>query len=156
MSVGSTGLQVYEMFKKYLQDHDFKFTPHDDKLLISLTVNGEDLPQPTIIHIHDDRKVIQVISPIPSHIPEDKRVDAAVAVAVANYGIMNGSFDLDMSDGEIRYRVAQGFMDIDVSEELIHYILAIVFLTTDKYNDKFFMLGKGMLTLDKFIEAENS
>ena len=43
-----------------------------------------------------------------------------------------------------------------MSEELIHYILAIVFLTTDKYNDKFFMLGKGMLTLDKFIEAENS
>lgn len=156
MSNASTGIQVYEMFKKYLTDHKVRFDSHDDDLVLTMTVHGEDLPQPTIIRVDDDREVVQVLSPIPSHIPEDKRIDAAVAVSVANYGLVNGSFDYDMRDGEIRYRVTQGFMGIEVSEELIGYILAIVFKTTDDYNDKFFMLGKGMMSLEKFIEMENA
>ena len=112
------------------------------------------MPQPTMIRVDEEREVIHVLSPIPSHIPEDKRIDAAVAVSVANYGLVNGSFDFDMRDGEIRYRVTQGFMGIEVSEELVRYILAVVFKTTDDYNDKFFMLGKGLISLDKFIEME--
>ena len=74
-------------------------------------------------------------------IPEDKRMDAAVAVAIANYGMINGSFDLDMSDGEIRFRVTQSYADMELSQECISYLIGIVFFTTDKYNDKFFMLG---------------
>ncbi len=152
--MSSTGIQVYELFKKHLTEHDFHFESHDDDMVITLTVHGQDLPQPTIIDVDDDRKVIRILSPIPSHIPEDKRVDAAVAVSVANYGIVNGSFDFDMRDGEIRYRVAQSYMGVEVTEELIRYLLAVVFKTTDSYNDRFFMLGKGMITLEKFIELE--
>ena len=154
MSNSSTALQVYEMFKKYLSDCDYRFDPHDDDLVITLTVHGEDLPQPTMIRVDKEREVIRVLSPLPSRIPEDKRIDAAVAVSVANYGLVNGCFDFDLRDGEIRYRVAQGFMGIEVSEELVKYILAVVFKTTDDYNDRFFMLGKGMITLHKFIEME--
>ena len=154
--MSSTGNQVYEMFKKNLTDHEIKFETHDEDKVITLTVNGEDLPQPTIIRVDDDRQVIRVLSPLPYRMPEDKRIDAAVAVAVANYGLVNGSFDYDVRDGEIRYRVAQSYRGIDVSEEMVHYILAVVFKTTDDYNDRFFMLGKGMLTLEKFIEMENN
>lgn len=154
MSHSVKGTKVYEMFKAHLKAHNFKFDPHDDDLVITLTVRGEDLPQPTVIRVLDDRNVVQVLSPIPANMPEDKRVDAAVAVAVANYGMINGSFDLDMNDGEIRFRVSQGYDGIEMSDDLIKYILSIAFFTTDKYNDRFFMLGKGMMTLDEFIEKE--
>ena len=155
MNYSENGIKVYEMFKKHLEEHDFGFEAHDDDLVITLTVNGEDLPQPTIIRVFDDRDVVQVISPIPSRIPEDKRLDAAVAVAVANYGMINGSFDFDMSDGEIRFRVAQSYEGMEISEEFIKYILGVAVFTTDKYNDSFFMLGKGMMSLEQFIEKEN-
>lgn len=151
-----TGNEVYELIKKHLDDHNFHYEPHDDDLVITLTVHGDDLPQPTIIRVLADRDVISVMSPIPSHIPEDKRVDGAIAVSVANYGMINGSFDYDMTDGEIRFRVAQGYRGVEVSDELIRYILGIAFFTTDKYNDRFFMLGKGLMTLEQFIEKENA
>ena len=151
-----TGNEVYELIKKHLDDHNFHYEPHDDDLVITLTVHGDDLPQPTIIRVLADRDVISVMSPIPSHIPEDKRVDGAIAVSVANYGMINGSFDYDMTDGEIRFRVAQGYRGVEVSDELIRYILGIAFFTTDKYNDRFFMLNKGVITLEKFIEMENN
>lgn len=156
MSNSARGTQVYQMFKKHLEENNFKFDAHDDDLVLTMTVHGEDLPQPTIIRILDDRDVFQILSPIPSRIPEDKRVDAAVAVSVANYGMINGCFDLDMSDGEIRFRVAQGYKGMELSNEFIKYIMGIVFFTTDKYNDKFFMLGKGLMSLEQFIEQESA
>ena len=156
MSNSEKGIQVYQMFKKHLEENDFKFEAHDDDLVLTMTVHGEDLPQLTIIRVLDDRDVLQILSPIPSHIPEDKRVDAAVAVSVANYGMINGCFDLDMRDGEIRFRVAQGYEGMELSEEFIRYILSVAFFVTDKYNDKFFMLGKGMMSLEQFIEQENA
>lgn len=151
----STGRDVYNLFKRHLTANNFHYETDDDKLLIRMTVHGNDLPQPTFIHVFDDRNVVQIVSPIPGNMPEDKRADAAVAVAVANYGMINGCFDLDMSDGMITFRLAQGFQGVEVSEELVRYMLGLVFFTTDKYNDRFFMLGKGMMSLEQFIEKEN-
>ena len=146
--------RIYEAFKIWLDSKNFRYDPHDDELVISMTVRGEDLPQPTLVRVLDDRDVVQILSPIPGNIPEDKRMEVAVAVSVANYGLVNGSFDFDISDGEVRYRVCQSFKDTEFSQELIAYLMNVVFFTTDKYNDKFFMLGKGMMTLENFIAQE--
>lgn len=146
-------LNAYRAVQEHLTRNNFKYDTHDDDLVISLTVNGEDLPIKTIIRFMDERELMQVLCYVPSA-PEDKRMDMAVAVAVANYGLVNGCFDFDMSDGEIRFRVTQSYAVGELTDDLIRYLLGISFNTTDKYNDRFFMLSKGMLALEKFIEME--
>ena len=155
MANSEKGIKVYEMFKKHLQENEFHIDAYDDELVISLTVHGDDLPQPTLIRVIDDRDIVQIISPIPGRIPEDKRVDAAIAITVANQDMINGSFDLDMSDGEIHFRVAQYYGDMELTEDFMKYLLGLAFFTTDRYNDKFFMLGKGLMSLEQFIEQES-
>ena len=143
---------VFEVFKNYLTAKDIHFEADDSSLMIRLVVQGEDLPQPTFIRVMPEKEVVMISSPIPSNIPEEKRMDAAIAVVSANYGMINGCFDLDMSDGEIHYRCAQGYMGTDFSDELAAYMLQMVFLITDEFNDKFFLLGKGLLSLEDFLE----
>ena len=152
--MSSSAREVYEAFKSHLTRNNIRFDPHDDDLVITMTVTGEDLPQPTIIRVMENRDVVQILSPLPSKIPEDKRVDGAIAVSVANYGIINGSFDYDMEDGEVRFRVAQSYRGIVMNDDMIRYLLSITFSTTDTYNDRFFMFGKGLMTLEQFIEKE--
>ena len=101
MANSAKAIQIYQIFKKHLEQQKFHFEERAEELIISLTVHGDDLPQPTIIRVMDERSLVQVLSPLPTKIPEDKRVDTAVAVCVANYGMINGSFDFDMTDGEI-------------------------------------------------------
>lgn len=156
MSNSKKGNKVYELLVQYLSEHDFKFEQHKEDLTITLMVQGEDLPQLTLIRVLDDLHLLQVISPIPSKIPEDKRIDAAIAVSVANYGMINGSFDYDINDGEIRYRITQSYLGAEPSSDTLDYVLNIAFHTTDKYNDKFFMLGKGMLSLEQFISNDRN
>ena len=152
--MSSSAKEVYEAFKSHLTRNNIRFDPHDDDLVITMTVTGEDLPQPTIIRVMESRDVVQILSPLPSKIPEDKRVDGAIAVSVANYGIINGSFDYDMEDGEVRFRVAQSYRGFVMNDDMIRYLLSITFSTTDTYNDRFFMFGKGLMTLEQFIEKE--
>ena len=146
---------VYEAFKQWFDDKGFHYDAYDDEMAISLTVRGEDLPQPTIVRVMEERDVVQILSPIPGKIPEEKRQELAVAVAVANYGLINGGFDFDINDGEIRYRLCQSFKEATVNQEMIGYLMNIVFFTTDKYNDSFYMLGKDMLSLEDFIARES-
>ena len=148
--------EVYEQFKDHFDKKNFHYETIDDKLVIKLTVHGEDLPQPTIVHVDEDRGVVQILSPIPARMPEEKRTEAAIAVAAANYGLVTGSFDLDLSDGEIRYRATHAFRDGEMTEDMVEYMLKVVFFTTDKYNDKFFALAQNMMTLEQFLEFENN
>ena len=156
MSFTSRGVRVYETIKKHLKKNDFHFDAYDDDHRIKMNVRGDDLPVSIIIRVLDERGVMQILSPLPFNMPEDKRIDGAVAVSVANYGIVNGSFDYDMSDGEIRFRITQSFEDVDYNEDVFKYMLRVAFLTVDKYNDHFFMVGKGMMTLKEFIAKENN
>ena len=59
-----------------------------------------------------------------------------------------------MEDGEVRFRVAQSYRGIVMNDDMIRYLLSITFSTTDTYNDRFFMFGKGLMTLEQFIEKE--
>ena len=148
-------LQVYKAFQAHLDKNKFKYDAHDEDLVISLTVNGEDLPIDTVIRVIEKRDVAQVLC-FCGKVPEDKRIDLAVAVDVANHGMVNGCFDYDISDGQLLFRVTHNYTDGVPSDEVIRYLLGIAFNTTDEYNDKFFMLGKGMMTLEQFIEAEKN
>ena len=78
-----------------------------------------------------------------------------MAVCVANYGLVNGTFDYDLSDGEIRFRIVSSFRESILSEELFNYMVLVAASTIDDYNDKFLMVSKGMLTIQQFIEWEN-
>jgi hypothetical protein len=88
--------------------------------------------------------------------PEDKRVEGAIAVSVANYGLVDGSFDYDISDGEIRYRLTSSYRESILSDDLFEYMIMCAASTVDDYNDRFFMLAKGMIDVEKFVELENN
>ena len=88
--------------------------------------------------------------------PEDKRVDGAIAVCAANYGLVDGSFDYDLRDGEIRFRLTSSYRESALSEDLFEYMIMVSAATVDQYNDKFFMIAKGIMTVQQFLEQENA
>lgn len=148
--------KTYNDLCTHLDSLKLKYTRHDDDKVITLTMTGDDLPIEMLLIVKEKQEVIQLISPIRPKVPEDKRIDAAMAVNVANYGIVCGSFDYDLSDGEIRWRAVLPYCDAAITKDQVTYLLMISANTVDKYNDKFFMLSKGMMTLEQFIEKEKS
>lgn len=148
--------EVFATLVKMLDTRDWKYSKDEENLIIRSGVKGDDLPVEFIIAIDAEREVVRFLSKLPFSMPEDKRVDGAIAVCVANNGMVNGSFDYDISDGDIIFRLTSSFKSGSIlSEDLFEYMIMVSASTVDRYNDRLFMLAKGMITIQQFIEKEN-
>ena len=148
--------EVFDVLVKMLDTRDWKYEKHEEKLLIKSGIKGDDLPVEFIVVVKPRNEVVQFISMLPFNMPEDKRVDGAIAVCAANYGLVDGSFDYDLRDGEIIFRMTSSYRDSHLSEDLFEYMIMVAASTLDQYNDKFFMLAKGMMSVQQFLEQENA
>ena len=149
---------VFNSICNMLNNINFKYetSRREEDYVITCTVNGDDIPMRMLIIVRPDREIVSLLSPMPFMTPEDKRVEMAMAVAVANYGIIDGSFDYDLNDGEIRFRLTASYIESLLGEELFKYMLFVSANTVDRYNDRFMMLAKGAMTLDQFVEADRN
>ena len=146
---------VYNTIIRHLDGAGLKYKTmpgHGDDLMINFTMKGKDLPMEFFIVVDVDREIIMIKSPEFTTFPAEKIGDAAKAVCAINYAIADGSYALDVKDGNVMWTMTSSFAGSLISEEVIHYMLAISIITVDKFNDMFMMLNMGVLDIDTFIE----
>lgn len=147
--------QVFATIVNLFERNNWSFEKIEDKLMIKTGFNGEDIPLDCTIFVKPKNQVVQIISVLPFKMPEDKRVEGAIAVSVANYGLVDGCFDFDMKDGEIYYRLTSSYRGGLPDASLFEYMIWCALSTVDDYNDRFFMLAKNMIDINKFMELDH-
>ena len=144
--------KVYNAMRNLLEKMGVRYLEHEEELVLTCTVRGEDIPMDLLIFIHEEQQLVRILSPMPFVVPEKKRVDMAVAVSTVNYGLVDGSFDYDISDGSLRFRLTSSFRESILGEALLKYLFMVTTFITDEYNDRFMLLAKGVITLEQFLE----
>ena len=145
--------KVYETLCSALERAKVKFTRDDEKMRVDYTFKGDDLLMPFIFTVDPDRCFVRLISPLAPRVKEDKRLDVAVALSLLNYRLAFGCFDLDMNDGELRFRMVNCFRDTELSEEVFSMMLQTGHAIVEKYNDKLYALAAGIISLEQFVTA---
>ena len=69
----------------------------------------------------------------PVSVPEDKRREVAEFITRANYGMRIGNFEMDFSDGELRYKSSIDVEDDCLSSPLVKHMVYPNVLMMDKY-----------------------
>lgn len=147
--------QVYGKIITALDNRNWTYKREDDNLTVRFDVRGDDFPMSMIMKIDVERQLIRVLSPLPFEMSEDKRMEGAIATCVASFGLPDGSFDYDITDGTIGFRLTYAFHDSVIGEDLLQYMISWSLNVIDKYNDKFFAIDKGYLSLQDFIASDN-
>lgn len=122
----------------------------DAQTHIAVRFQGKDLPMTLHVVLRADRQIVSVYSAMPFAFPLERLQIAALACAAANHGMIDGSFDLDLETGELRFRLTSCYIDTVLSEALFSYLLYVSAETIDRYNDRFLLLSKGELELEDF------
>ena len=153
--------EVFNTLHGFLDHVDFTFTivdddPEDDgKMVLRFTMNGDDLPMEFIFIVDADKELISVYSPMSFKVPDDKRMDMALAICVGSRGLPDGSFDYNIMKGTIAFRQTVSIRgDGEIGEALFYYLLKMGGDIVDRYNDRFFAIAKGMMSVEDFIAAE--
>ena len=144
--------KTFETLCQNLDEHEWHYEKDEEKLEIECGARGDDLPMDIRIIVDADRQLIILLSIMPFVTPETKRLDTAIATSIVNNKLVDGSFDYDVTSGHMIFRMTSSFIDIEIDGEVFTYMLMVSCRTIDEYNDKFFMLGKGILPINKFIE----
>jgi len=144
---------VFATLCQTLDHEEWKFKKNEEKLSVECGARGEDLPIDISINVDADRMLVLLISHIPFVIQEDKRLDVAIAVSAINNMLVDGCFDYDVTSGHMFFRMTNSFIESKLSEDVFTYMLYCSCKTIDEYNDKFLMLGKGMLSIEQFLAS---
>lgn len=147
--------KVYYDFCKMMDDEEWTYEGNEEKLSIVCGAVGEDLPIELNIRMDVDRQLVLVLSRLPYKVPEEKRVDVAVAVSVINNVLVDGSVDFNLESGHVFFRMTNSYMDSNLSSEVYKYLLYCASQTIDAFNDKLLMLSKGIIDVEQFIKLYN-
>ncbi|MDE6690946.1 MAG: YbjN domain-containing protein [Clostridia bacterium] len=143
---------VFNTLCGMLDEKDFHYEIHEDDLVVTFGMQGENMPMQFVINIDDKRDLVRVLSLLPFEFAEDKRVDAAIATCQINYRLADGSFDFDCKTGRVIFRMTSSYKDSLISMEVFEYLIAVASFTIDQYSDKLLMLSKGTVTVEEFFK----
>lgn len=142
---------VYDDLCASLDKRGWKYTKHDEDLVVTFGVTGDDIPMDFMLDVNADRQLLIVLSRLPFTVPEDKRMDLAIATCVASFGLADGSFDFDIATGDITFRLTASFRDSRIGDGLFDYLIGVSSYSVDEYNDKFLAVSKGIMSINDFI-----
>lgn len=128
---------------------------HEDHFAVYTSAVGDDLNIKLAIRIDVDRQVMYLKSPMPFTVPEELREVMAKALIMANWSMLNGSFEMDFSDGFVAFKMIVPYMDSIISAEVCRYMILLSCNMADKFNDKFDAICKSQMTLDQLQEFIN-
>lgn len=143
--------KVYEDLCASLDKQKWHYQKHEDDLVVTCGVAGDDIPMQFILIVDAERQLLRVLSRLPFTVPEEKRMELAIATCMATDGLADGSFDYNIADGTIDFRLTASFRESVIGDGLFEYLIACSSFTVDKYNDKFLALCKGVISIDDFI-----
>ena len=141
---------LYKTLCTTLDNMKWKYTKEEDKYIIRTSAVGDDLSMKIMIKIDAERQVMYLKSPMPFAIPEYTRDYMGKAILIANYSMLNGSFEFDFSDGYLAFKMVIPYMESIISEAVCKYMIVLSCSMTDKFNDKFQALSEGRMTLADF------
>lgn len=136
-----------------LDKHEWHYTKDEENLSIECGARGDDLPMEINVKVDADRMLVLLLSHMPFVVNDDKRIDIAIAVSAINNILVDGCFDYDIATGHMFFRMTNSFIESKISEEVFTYMLFCSCQTIDEYNDKLFMLFKGHITVEQFLET---
>lgn len=109
---------IYQAVIHFFTEDDWSFTKLQGEPILQMAFQGENGRWTCYAKAKDEKQQFIFYSFCPIAIPEDKRPVIAEFLTRANYGMTIGNFELDFTDGEIRYKTS-----IDVEGDQLTYAL---------------------------------
>ena len=137
--------QIVDALRDWLDSDDWRYEYDAEEHLIraGITLDCKLRNARLFIPIREDGSyIVNIVSPIngdPNNIGE-----LAKYIAMVNYGLANGNFDLDVKDGEVRYKVYVGCETLEtLPAGLIKDSIYVGWCMMDRYGNGIAALAMG-------------
>jgi hypothetical protein len=148
----SNGLQAFELLSSYLDEDEWFPRRIEGKYAYGMSYSGKngDLRCYAIVRVDLEEFLFYAVAPV--KVPDEVRSAVAEYLTWANYGLRIGNFELDYSDGEVRYKSSLDFEGQTLTAELVRNAIYPAVHTMDRYLPGLLRVSFGGATPHEAIE----
>jgi hypothetical protein len=125
--------RILEIVGRFLEEDDWPFNLIEGRAVYKTGFEGKNGQFTCYAQERTEQQQFVFYAIFPVRAPDNRLADVAEFITRANYGMIIGNFELDYSDGEIRYKTSVDIEDVEVVEPLIRHLIYANVLTMDKY-----------------------
>lgn len=129
----TNGKQAFTTLGQFLQEDEWHPTQLDDRYVYRMSYSGKNGTMTCYAQIQEKIEVFIFYVLAPVKAPEDVRLKVSEFITRANYGLRIGNFELDLKDGEVRYKSSLDFENVPLSATLIKNAIYPAVRTIDRY-----------------------
>lgn len=126
-----------ESIEKYLVSQEWRYEFREEERYFSMYMNLKAVDRcRVIIDLKGEGETgFVVYSIFPIKTPEAKRPAVAEFITRANYCLLNGNFEMDYDDGEVRYKVMTRCGNIEYDPDSMEVIVDCGFSMLNRYGE---------------------
>jgi hypothetical protein len=144
---------IFDEVKAYFSKGQWRFHEVPDKNALQLAVQGKSGRWECFAQAREAQYQFAFYSVCPTNIPEAHRRDVAEFLTRANYGMVIGNFEMDLNDGEVRFKTSIDVENDRLSQALINQLVFANLSMMDRYLPGIMAVAFGASTPEEAIAA---
>ncbi len=127
--------RVLERLMVFFREDEWAFEKLPDRPLLRLPFQGQNGKWNCYAQVRVTKDLEQILfySVAPLTIPEESRLAVAEFITRANYAMALGNFEMDFSDGEVRFKTSVDVTNVEVLPGLLRPVVYTNCLMMEKY-----------------------
>lgn len=125
--------EIFEAMESFFIEDDWEFQRMENMPVISMGFSGKNGKWTCYAQARESQQQFVFYSVLPINVPDDKRADMAEFIIRANYGMIVGNFEMDYSDGEVRYKTSIDVEGAELLPALVRQLVYANVIITDRY-----------------------
>ncbi len=132
---------IVDYLKQYFESREWSYTHYQLKTPdsqqshhLSLRMRNKQLDCGYLFRVQEENKLLAVYGILPFLIPESHQSAALLLITQINYDMLIGNLEMDINDGEIRYKNAIDIEAVGIDDNIIEHLLqSVIAVTTFAY-----------------------
>ncbi len=143
---------ILESIVNFFKADEWPFTRIQNEPALRMAFQGDNGQFTCYAQARESQRQFIFYSICPIKVPENKRLLVAEFLTRANYGMIMGNFELDLRDGEVRYKTSIDVEGDRLSLPLSQHVVYPNVMMMDRYLPGIMMVAYGGLTSEQAIQ----
>ncbi|MDK9716201.1 MAG: YbjN domain-containing protein [Sulfuritalea sp.] len=154
VSTGHLEITHFAQVADYLDRHEWACTLNEEQGLFFLDLSSAAATYRMYIKVSYTKSIcnIMVISALPVKAPADRRSAIAESLQRINFTLMQGTAELDFSNGEIRFRTLVTTEGASLTDTLLDYVVGDSFELANRYTAPLLAVAFGNAAPDSVLD----
>ena len=126
-------MALFEIVEQFFIDDEWYFSRLDGQTLLQANFSGKNGRLNCYAQTHEEQFIVFFYAICPVNVPEERRLAVAEFLTRANFGLKVGNFEMDMDDGEVRFKTSIDVEKAELTRALVSNLVYANVWTMDRY-----------------------